>query len=87
MAEIGIGIALAFLTAALPICVGGIGTAVAMSSIGSAAMGYLAEKEGSAGSVMIFIALPETIVILGFVLSFILVGSVSTAVSGALAAG
>jgi F0F1-type ATP synthase membrane subunit c/vacuolar-type H+-ATPase subunit K len=45
-------------------------------------MGYLAEKEGASGNVMIFIALPETIVILGFVLSFILLSSVNAAIAG-----
>ncbi len=81
MADIGFGTALSFLSAALPICVGAVGTAFAMSNIGSAAMGYLAEKEGASGNVMVFIALPETIVILGFVLSFVLVGAVNTAVA------
>ena len=68
--------------AALPICVGAIGTAYAMSSIGSAAMGYLAENKNATGTAMIFIALPETIVILGFVMSFLLLGAV-TAAAGA----
>ena len=81
MADIGIGTALAFFSAALPVCVGAIGTAFAMSSIGSAAMGYLAEKEGASGTVMVFVAMPETIVILGFVMSFLLLGA-ATAVTG-----
>jgi len=82
MADIGLGTALGFLSAALPVCVGAIGTAFAMSSIGSAAMGYLAEKEGASGNVMVFIALPETIVILGFVLSFIMLSGVNAAIAG-----
>jgi len=68
--------------AALPICAGAIGTAYAMSSIGSAAMGYLAEDKSAVGNVMVFIALPETIVILGFVMSFLLLGAI-TATTGA----
>jgi V/A-type H+/Na+-transporting ATPase subunit K len=83
MADIGVGTALSFFSAALPICVGAIGTAMAMSSIGSAAMGYLAEKDSASGNVMIYIALPETIVILGFVLSFILLSSVNAAIAAA----
>ena len=81
MADIGMGTAVGFLAAALPICVGAIGTAFAMSSIGSAAMGYLAENKNAVGTAMIFIALPETIVILGFVMSFLLLGA-ATAVAG-----
>jgi len=70
------------IAAALPICVGALGTAIAMSSIGSAAMGYLAEDKKAVGSVMIFIALPETIVILGFVMSFIIVGALTASTGG-----
>ena len=66
--------------AALPICAGAIGTGIAMSSIGSAAMGYLAENKNAVGTAMIFIALPETIVILGFVMSFILLNAATAAV-------
>ncbi|MFA6329638.1 MAG: ATPase [Candidatus Micrarchaeia archaeon] len=82
MADIGLGTALGFFSAALPICVGAIGTAIAMSNIGAAAMGYLAEKDSASGNVMIYIALPETIVILGFVLSFIMLNGVNAAVTG-----
>ena len=66
--------------AALPICAGAIGTGIAMSSIGSAAMGYLAENKNAVGTAMIFIALPETIVILGFVMSFIMLNAATAAV-------
>ena len=82
MVDIGIGTGLGFFSAVLPVCVGAIGTGIAMSSIGSAAMGYLAEKEGAAGTVMVFVALPETIIILGFVLSFMVLGAVNAAIAG-----
>ncbi len=63
---------------ALPICAGAISTGIAMSSIGSAAMGYLSENKNATGTAMIFIALPETIVILGFVMSFLLLGAITS---------
>ena len=66
--------------AALPICGGAIGTGIAMAGIGSAAMGYLAEDKGAVGTVMIFVAMPETIVILGFVMSFLLLSTATAAV-------
>ncbi|MFA5246655.1 MAG: hypothetical protein WC408_02055 [Candidatus Micrarchaeia archaeon] len=82
MVEMTIGTGIAYIAAALPICVGAIATGMAMSSIGAAAMGYMAEKDGNP---LIYVALPETMVILGFVLSYLLINAI-TASTGAAAA-
>ncbi len=45
---------------------GAIATAMAQSRIGSAGLGLLAEKPEMVGTVILFLAIPETMVILGF---------------------
>ena len=60
---------LRFLAAALAIVGGAIGTGWAQSRIGSAGTGAIAEKPEVTGSVFILVALPETMVILGFVVA------------------
>ena len=52
--------------AALAVGLAAIGTAIAQSRIGSAGIGALAEKPELLGSVILLIAIPETMVILGF---------------------
>ena len=58
-----------FLAAALAVGLGAIGTGWAQSRIGSAGTGAIAEKPEVTGSVFILVALPETMVILGFVVA------------------
>ncbi len=58
-----------FLGAALAVGLGAIGTAWAQSRIGSAGAGTLAEKPEMTGTILILLALPETMVILGFVVT------------------
>jgi V/A-type H+-transporting ATPase subunit K len=58
-----------FLAAALAVGLGAIGTAWAQSRIGSAGAGAIAEKPEISGTVFILVALPETMVILGFVVA------------------
>lgn len=53
-----------------------LGTAWAQSAIGSSGMGVIAEKPEEFTKVLICLALPETLVILGFVIAFFLVGKV-----------
>lgn len=65
-------IAIAF-GAALAVGLTAIGTGWAQSKIGSAGMGALAEKPQLAGIVIIGIALPETLVILGFVIATMII--------------
>lgn len=60
---------LRFIAAALAIFGGAIGTGIAQSRIGSAGAGAIAEKPEATGSIFILVALPETIVILGFVVA------------------
>jgi V/A-type H+-transporting ATPase subunit K len=63
------------LCAALAIGMTAIATAWAQSRIGAAGAGTLAEKPELAGTIVILVAIPETMVILGFVIaSMILFG-------------
>lgn len=59
---IPIGAAIAFLA-------GAFGTGYAQSKIGSAGAGTIAEKPETFGFMLVLVALPETIVILGFVVA------------------
>ena len=52
--------------AALAVGLAAIGTAIAQARIGSAGVGALAEKPELRGSVILLVAIPETMVILGF---------------------
>ena len=63
------------LCAALAIGLTAMATAWAQSRIGAAGAGTLAEKPELAGTIVILVAIPETMVILGFVIaSMILFG-------------
>jgi V/A-type H+-transporting ATPase subunit K len=58
-----------FLAAALAVGIAGLGTGWAQSRIGAAGAGAVAEKPEVTGTILILLALPETIVILGFVIA------------------
>jgi V/A-type H+-transporting ATPase subunit K len=58
-----------FLAAALAVGLGAIGTGWAQSRIGSAGAGAVVERPESSGTNQILTALPETMVILGFVIA------------------
>jgi V/A-type H+-transporting ATPase subunit K len=60
------------LAAAIAISVSALATAIAQRAIGSAGVGALAEKPELVGSVIILIAIPETLVILGFAVAAII---------------
>lgn len=62
------------IAAAVAMAGGAIGTAWAQASIGSSVMGVLAEKPEEAFKLIVYMALPELIVLLGFVVAFLLVG-------------
>lgn len=66
------GTALAAIGAALAIAGGAIGTAIAQSSIGAAGMGLIAEKPEQMGQVLLFMVLPETMLIFGFVIAILI---------------
>ncbi len=57
------------LAAALAIGLSALATAWAQSRIGAAGAGTLAEKPELTGTVIILVAIPETMVILGFVIA------------------
>ena len=63
--------------AGLAVMGGALGTAYAQGNIGAAGMGLLAEKESAFGTVIILLALPETIVLLGFIIGFLLLGKIA----------
>ena len=52
--------------AGLAIGLAAIGTGIAQSRIGAAGLGAIAEKPSMLGQVILLIAIPETMVILGF---------------------
>ena len=58
--------------AALAIGLPALATAWAQSKIGAAGAGTLAEKPELSATVIIMIAIPETMVLLGFVLAFMM---------------
>ena len=58
--------------AGLAIGLAAIATGIAQSRIGAAGLGSIAERPESFGTALIFIAIPETMVILGFVVAIVL---------------
>jgi V/A-type H+-transporting ATPase subunit K len=64
------------LAAAIAVAGGAIGTAWAQSRIGAAAAGAIAERPELGGQMLIFLVLPETLIIFGFLVAFFLVGKI-----------
>lgn len=62
--------------AGLAVGLAGLGTGIAQSGVGSGGTGAIAEKPELFTNVLILFAIPETIVILGFVIGFLLLNSV-----------
>lgn len=58
--------------AALALGLGALGTGIAQALIGSSAAGMLAERPDEVGSAIILIAIPETILVLSFVISIMI---------------
>lgn len=69
--EIGIGIIA--IGAALAVGTTAIGTAIAQARIGSAGIGALVEKPELLGSIILLLAIPETMVVLGFAASAMII--------------
>jgi V/A-type H+-transporting ATPase subunit K len=65
LTAIGIGLAVGL---------GALGTGLAQSRIGPAGLGSAAEKPEMQGLALIFLLLPETLVIFGLVVAFMLIG-------------
>ncbi|MBI5586843.1 MAG: ATPase [Deltaproteobacteria bacterium] len=62
------------LAAAIAIGLPALATAWAQSKIGAAGAGAIAEKPELAGIVIILVAIPETMVLLGFVVAYLIIG-------------
>ena len=61
------------LAAALAIGLPALATGLAQSKIGAAGAGAVAEKPELSGTIIILIAIPETMVLLGFVTAYLLI--------------
>ncbi len=68
-AALGIGIG-----AGLAVGLAGLGTGIAQRDIGAAAVGATAENDGFLGKSLIYVAIPETIVIFGLLIAFPVIG-------------
>ncbi|VVB98245.1 ATP synthase subunit c [uncultured archaeon] len=66
---IGVGAGLAMLG-------GAIGTGLAQSSVGASAVGVIAEKPEEMSKLILFYLIPETLVVFGFVVAFLLIGKI-----------
>ncbi len=66
-------IAVKALAAAVTISISALATAWAQSRIGSAGAGAMAEKPEVGGLIIIMVAIPETMVILGFVIAMMII--------------
>lgn len=72
----GIGAGLIAFAAALAIGVSAIATAMAMGTIGSAGVAALVERPQAFGQILIYLVIPETIIIFGFVIAFLINGQI-----------
>jgi V/A-type H+-transporting ATPase subunit K len=61
------------LSAAIVLGIAALATAWAQSKIGTAGAAALAEKPELAGTIIILVAIPETMVILGFVVAVLII--------------
>lgn len=71
-----LGPAMIAIAAAISIAAAGIATGWAQVNIGSAAVGAMAENEELFGKGLILTALPETIVLFGLVIGFLLIQAI-----------
>lgn len=72
----GIRVAGIALAAGLALVGAALGTGRAQAAIGAGGTGALAEKPELFTNVLILVALPETIVVLGFVIGFLILGNI-----------
>ena len=72
MVALGMEAVVAAIGAGLAILGGAIGTAMAQAAIGSAGMGLVAEKPEEFGRALLFLVLPETILIFAFVIAILI---------------
>lgn len=64
------------LAAALAVAFGAMGTAWAQSRIGAAAAGAVAERPEIGGTMLLWLALPETLILFGFVVALQILGKI-----------
>ena len=65
-----------FMAAAIAFGLGAIGAGIAISNVGAAAMGAVAEKPEIAGQALIFVALAEGLVVFGFIMGLLILGKI-----------
>ena len=71
-AEIGVGVGLVAIGASLALGLSAIATGIAEKTIGTAAIGAMAEKEELFGKGLILTVIPESIVIFGLVVAILI---------------
>jgi len=78
VAEAGrsIGDGLIAIGAGLAIGIGAVGVGLAQAAIGSAGAGTLAERPQAFGQILIYLVIPETLIIFAFVIAFFLNASI-----------
>jgi len=64
------------IAASIAFGLGAIGAGIAISHVGAAAMGAVAEKPQIAGQALIFVALDEGLVVFGFITALMILGKV-----------
>ena len=74
--DTGIGAGLIAIGAGLAVGLAGLATGNAQAGVGAGGTGAIAEKPEVFTNVLILFAIPETIVILGFVIAFLLLGNI-----------
>ncbi len=67
-----LGAGLLGIGAGLAIGLAAIGVGIAQAAIGSAGAGTLAERPQAFGQILIYLVIPETLIIFGFVIAFFL---------------
>jgi V/A-type H+/Na+-transporting ATPase subunit K len=72
MTTIDMPTAIAAIGAAVAILGGTIGTGIAEAAIGPAGLGLIAEKPEQTGIAIVFLVIPETIIILSFVVAVLI---------------
>jgi V/A-type H+/Na+-transporting ATPase subunit K len=74
--ELSLGAGLLGIGAGLAIGLGAIGVGIAQAAIGSAGAGTLAERPQAFGQILIYLVIPETLIIFAFVIAFFLNGKI-----------
>jgi V/A-type H+-transporting ATPase subunit K len=70
------GLKFGLIAASVAFGLGAVGAGLAISHVGAAAMGAVAEKPQIAGQALIFVALAEGIVVFGFITALMILGKV-----------